>query len=154
VSSRPPRQRRPPTAAEPQTTIRPSRRQAATVKPPSPAAPPVGDELDAVILRFLRRFPNQFVDLTPLAEELGCDPFAMQLTVERLARRRVLNAPFIEPGTAGGAELTEVGLRWLIRREGGTPADVPVALQPAAERVRASDEAARLPRAQVYGPRR
>ena len=159
MSSRPPRQRRPPTAAEPQTTIRPSRRQAAAVTPAAAAAlaaaaaPLTGDELDAVVLRFLRRFPNRVVDLTPLAEELGCDPFAMQLTVERLARRRLLNAPFIEPGTAGGAELTEVGLRWLIRREGGTPADVPVALQPATERVRASDEAARLPRAQVYGPR-
>ncbi len=82
------------------------------------------------------------------------DPFAMQLTVERLAGRLLLNAPFIEPGTAGGGELTEVGLRWLIRHEGGKPKDVPVAFQPATERVRAQDEAARLPRAQVYGPRR
>jgi hypothetical protein len=59
--------------------------------------------------------------------------------------------PFIEPGSAGGATLTEVGLRWLIEREGGSPADTPVALTPAGERVRAEDEAARLPRATVYG---
>ena len=63
-------------------------------------------------------------------------------------------APFVEPGRAGGAELTAVGLRWLIAHEGGTPLDVPVAFQPAQGRVRAQDEAARLPRAQVYGTRR
>ena len=60
-------------------------------------------------------------------------------------------APFIEPGTAGGAELTEKGLRWLLAQEGGKPSEVPVALKPAKERVRAEAEAARLPRAQVYG---
>ena len=43
---------------------------------------------------------------------------------------------------------------WLIAYEGGKPKDVPVALQPAKSRVRAEDEAARLPRAQVYGPGR
>jgi hypothetical protein len=75
----------------------------------------------------------------------------MQLAVERLAARRMVVAPFIEPGTAGGATLSEIGLRWLIAREGGKPADVPVAFQPASGRVRAEDEAARLPRAQVYG---
>jgi hypothetical protein len=42
-------------------------------------------------------------------------------------------------------------LRWLIAREGGSPADTPVALRPASQRVRAEDEAARLPRAEVYG---
>jgi len=89
----------------------------------------------------------------PLADQLGVDPFKLQLTVERLARRRLLNAPFIEPGTAGGGELTEAGLRWLIRYEGGQPKDVPTALQPATDRVRAQDEAARLPRAEVYGSR-
>ncbi len=78
----------------------------------------------------------------------------MQLAVERLHRRRLLNAPFIEPGTAGGAELTETGNRWLIEREGGKPRDVPAALQPARQRVRAESEAARLPRAQVYGVKR
>ncbi len=57
----------------------------------------------------------------------------------------------MEPGTAGGAELTEKGLRWLIAREGGKPSEVPAALQPAKKRVRAEAEAARLPRAQVYG---
>jgi hypothetical protein len=61
--------------------------------------------------------------------------------------------PFIEPSLAGGATLTEVGLRWLIGREGGKPADKPIALQVARERVRAEDEAARLPRADVYGRR-
>ena len=94
------------------------------------------------------------LDLGPLATELGIDPYHVQLTVERLHRRRFLIAPFIEPGTAGGAELTEKGLRWLLDREDGRPSETPVALQPATERVRAEDEASRLPRAQVYGPRR
>ncbi len=56
--------------------------------------------------------------------------------------------------SAGGATLTAVGLRWLIAREGGSPADEPTALKPAQDRVRAEDEAARLPRAQVYGVQR
>jgi hypothetical protein len=118
------------------------------------AAPPTGEELEAAILRYLRRSPNAAVDLGPLAEELGVDPFVTQLAVERLHRRRFVVAPFIEPGTAGGAELTELGLEWLIEREGGKPKEVPVAFQPARQHVRASDEAARLPRAQVYGKRR
>ena len=119
---------------------------------PSAADAPIdGAQLDAAILRFLRRFPNQTVDLAPLADELGLEPFRIQLAVEGLARRRMVVAPFIEPGTAGGATLTAVGLRWLIDREGGAPADRPTALQPARDRVRAEDEAARLPRAQVYG---
>jgi hypothetical protein len=125
--------------------------------PPPPAAaspPPTGEELDAAILRYLRRTPNSFVDLAPLAEELGTEPFTMQLAVEGLHRRRLLQAPFIEPGAAGGAELTEQGNRWLIEREGGKPADLPAALRPARKRVRAEAEAARLPRAQVYGVRR
>ncbi len=78
----------------------------------------------------------------------------MQLAVERLARRRMVVVPFVEPGTAGGAILAEGGLHWLIEREGGKPKDVPVAFQPAKDHVRAGDEAARLPRAQVYGVRR
>ena len=49
--------------------------------------------------------------------------------------------------------MTERGLRWLIAREGGKPADTPVAFKPARDRVRAEDEAARLPRAEVYGVR-
>jgi hypothetical protein len=125
-------------------------RKAATRK----AGPPSGEELDAAILRFLRATPNQALDLAPLAADLGVDPVAMQLAVERLHARRMVVAPFIEPGRAGGAELTAVGLRWLIAREGGKPKDVPVAFQPAKGRVRAEDEAARLPRAQVYGARR
>jgi hypothetical protein len=112
------------------------------------------DQLDAAVLRFLRRFPNRTVDLAPLAEELGVDPGEVQLTVERLGRRRMVVVPFVEPGAAGGATLTEKGLRWLIAREGGKPKDVPVAYQIATERVRASDEAERLPRAEVYGVRR
>jgi hypothetical protein len=123
---------------------------------PAPAGdPPIADDrLIAEILRTLRRHPNRSVDLGPLAEELGVEPFRIQLTVERLGRRGMVVVPFIEPGTAGGATLTEKGLRWLIEREGGKPADTPVAFQPAKGRVRAGDEAERLPRAQVYGVRR
>ena len=96
---------------------RPKRRKAAEVATvPSAADAPIdGAQLDAAILRFVRRFPNETVDLAPLAEELGLDPFRMQLAVERLARRGMVVVPFIEPGTAGGATLTAVGLRWLIR---------------------------------------
>ncbi len=115
------------------------------------AGPPAGAELDAAILRYVRAKPNEARDLGPLAAELGVDPIAMQLAVERLHARRMVVSPFVEPGRAGGAELTEVGLRWLIEREGGKPKDVPVAFKPAKGRVRAEDEAARLPRAQVYG---
>ncbi len=107
--------------------------------------------LDAAILRFLRRSPNTAVDLSPLANELGADPFSIQVAVERLHERRMVVTPFIEPGAGGGAELTEIGLRWLIDYEGGKPSEVPVALKLAKNHVRASDEAARLPRAQVYG---
>jgi len=118
------------------------------------AGPPTGEDLDAAILRFLRATPNQALDLAPLAADLGVEPVAIQLAVERLHARRMVVAPFIEPGRAGGAELTNVGLRWLIAREGGKPKDVPVAFKPAKGRVRAQDEAARLPRAQVYGVKR
>ena len=121
---------------------------------PRKAAPPAGDDLDEAILRFLRASPNKAVDLAPLAADLGVEPVAMQLAVERLHARRMVVTPFIEPGRAGGAELTGVGLRWLIAREGGKPKDVPVALQKAKGRVRAQDEAARLPRADVYGVNR
>jgi hypothetical protein len=116
--------------------------------------PPAGEELDAAILRFLRADPNRVLDLASLADQLGVAPVTMQLAVERLHARRMVVAPFIEPGRAGGAELTNVGLSWLIAREGGKPKDVPVALQPAKGRVRAQDEAARLPRADVYGVNR
>jgi len=136
------------------TSPSPRGRRRATPNPATVSAelaPPGGTELDMAILRFLRRSPNRFVDLSPLAEEIGIDPFILQLTVERLHRRGLLQAPFIEPGTAGGAELTEKGLRWLLAQEGGKPSEVPVALKPATERVRAEAEAARLPRAQVYG---
>jgi hypothetical protein len=152
----PVRSRRPAEPGDPGSTITPSAADAAAIAtvPAATDAPMSRDQLDAAILRFLRRFPNQTVDLTPLAEELGIDPYVMQLAVERLHRRRMVVAPFIEPGTAGGATLTEVGLRWLIEREGGKPADTPLAFQPAGDHVRAGDEAARLPRAQVYGVRR
>ena len=121
---------------------------------PRKAAPPAGEELDAAILRFLRAAPNRVVDLAPLADQLGAEPVAVQLAVERLHARRMVVAPFIEPGRAGGAELTNVGLTWLIAREGGKPKDVPAAFKPAKGRVRAQDEAARLPRAEVYGVNR
>jgi hypothetical protein len=143
-------------AGAPDRSITPTRRQAKAVAtlPAATDAPIDGVQLDAVILRSLRRFPNRFVDLGPLADELAIEPSRIQLALERLARRRMVTLPFIEPGTAGGAELTEVGLRWLISREGGKPADVPIAFQPASDRVRSEDEAARLPRADVYGTRR
>jgi hypothetical protein len=137
--------------AAPQRTTR----TAAPRKAPArKGGPPTGEDLDAAILRFLRATPNQALDLAPLAGDLGVDPVAMQLAVERLHARRMVVAPFIEPGRAGGAELTNVGLRWLIAREGGKPKDVPVAFKPAKARVRAQDEAARLPRAEVYGLKR
>lgn len=147
------RKAKPVEVGDPESTVKPKPGDAAAVATlPSAADAPIdGDQLDAAILRFLRRYPNQTVDLTPLAEELAVDPYRIQLTVEALARRRMVVAPFIEPGTAGGATLTAIGLRWLIEREGGKPADRPVALKPAKERVRAEDEAARLPRAKVYG---
>jgi hypothetical protein len=149
----PSRRRRPAEPGDPGSTVRPRRAtaKATATLPPATEAPIDGEQLDAAILRFLRRFPNETVDLSPLAAELDLDPYRMQLAVERLAARRMVVAPFIEPGTAGGATLSEIGLRWLIAREGGKPADVPVAFKPASERVRAEDEAARLPRAQVYG---
>jgi hypothetical protein len=111
------------------------------------------DELHARILRALRRAPNQVVELTPLALELGMEPQVLQVELERLGGRRFVVLPFVEPGLGGGAELTQAGLAWLIDYEGGKPKDVPVALQPAKGRVRAQDEAARLPRAEVYGPK-
>ena len=152
----PRRTRRPTAPADPSSTVRPSRRttKATATLPPATVAPIDGEQIDAAILRFLRRFPNQTIDLSPLAEELELDPYRLQLAVERLAARRMVVVPFIEPGTAGGATLSEIGLRWLIAREGGKPADKPVAFQPAKKHVRAGDEAARLPRAQVYGVRR
>ncbi|MEX2136605.1 MAG: hypothetical protein WEB29_06565 [Chloroflexota bacterium] len=139
-----------PKSATPHRSPRTTSRKAGSRK----SGPPTGEDLDAAILRFLRATPNEAVDLTPLAQRLGADPVAMQLAVERLHARRMVVAPFIEPGRAGGAELTNVGLRWLIAREGGKPKDVPVAFNPAKARVRAQDEAARLPRAQVYGVNR
>lgn len=150
------RERRPAEKGDPNATVVPAAEEAhetATV-PPASEAPIDGSQLDAAILRFLRRFPNRTVDLAPLADELGVDPYRIQLAVEDLGRRRMVVVPFIEPGSAGGATLTAVGLRWLIAREGGSPADTPEALKIATERVRAEDEAARLPRAQVYGMKR
>jgi hypothetical protein len=139
-------------AASPRTRARPAKAQAAKGARPAKAIGPL--DLDVAILRRLRRLPNEAVDLAPLAAELGAEPFEVQLAVERLHRRRMVVAPFIEPGAAGGAELTEKGLRWLIDHEGGKPKEVPVALKIAKERVRSEDEAARLPRAQVYGVKR
>jgi hypothetical protein len=144
--------RRPAQQGDSSLTVTPSAKSAAAVAPAGRSLS--AEELDIAILRFLRRFPNEYVDLTPLAQELGIDPIKMQLAVERLHQRRFLTAPFVEPGAAGGGQLTEVGLRWLIAHEGGKPKDVPVALKPATAPVHAADEAARLPRAEVYGPRR
>ena len=139
---------------DPSSTVTPGAAVARDTATFAAGAPLSGDELDAAIFRYLRRFPNRTVDLGPLADERGVDPVTIQLAVERLHWRRMVVAPFIEPGTAGGATLTEVGLRWLIAREGGKPADVPVAFKKAKRHVRPAEEAARLPRAQVYGARR
>ena len=150
------RKAKPAASGDSASTVKPKAAAVGAVAtvPAATDAPIDGSQLDAVVLRTLRRYPNQTVDLGPLADELGIDPYRIQLAVEALARRRMVVAPFIEPGTAGGATLTAIGLRWLIEREGGKPADRPVALKPAKDRVRAEDEAARLPRAQVYGVKR
>jgi hypothetical protein len=132
----------------------PAEAAALATVPAATEAPIDGAQLDAAILRAIRQRPNRTVDLMPLADELSLDPARVQLAVESLARRRMVVAPFIEPGSAGGATLTSVGNRWLIQHEGGSPADIPATLKPASERVRAQDEAARLPRAQVYGVNR
>jgi hypothetical protein len=136
------------------TPHRSARRAAPRKTTSRKAAPPSGEDLDAAILRFLRATPNRAVDLAPLASDLGVAPLTVQLAVERLHQRRMVVAPFIEPGRAGGAELTNVGLQWLIAREGGKPKDVPVAFQPSKKAIRVQEEARRLPRAQVYGVRR
>lgn len=145
--------RRPIEPGDPSSTVTPAAEEAAAVAtvPPAREASIDGAQLDAAILRSLRQKPNLTVDLLPLAEELAVDPARVQLAIEELGRRRMVVVPFIEPGTAGGATLTSVGLRWLIDREGGTPADQPAALKVAKKHVRPSDEAARLPRADVYG---
>ena len=124
---------------DPASTVRPRRKAAAKTAtvPPATEAPVDGVQLDAAILRLLRRYPNQTVDLTPLAAELRMDPYRVQLAVEELGRRRMVVVPFIEPGTAGGATLTQVGLKWLLEHEGGKPADKPAALVVAKEHVRA-----------------
>jgi hypothetical protein len=152
---KPVRRRRAADLADASSTVTPRRRAAAAsaAVPAATEAPVSDDQLTTAVLRFLRRFPNRTVELSPLAEELAVDPYRLQLLIERLGRQGMVVVPFIEPGTAGGATLTEKGLRWLISREGGKPADVPVAFKPAREPVRAGDEAARLPRAQVYGVR-
>jgi len=133
---------------------RATRARPAAKPAPDPKHPLPHDELYARILRALRRAPNRVVELTPLAVELGMDPQALQVELERLGQRGLVVLPFIEPGLGGGAELSQAGLAWLIAYEGGKPKDVPVALQPAKGHVRAEDEAARLPRAEVYGPNR
>lgn len=149
----PKRARHPVETGHPEWTDAPAAEEAAALAtvPPASEAPIDGAQLDAAILRAIRKRPNRTVDLLPLAEELGLDPARVQLAIESLHRRRMVVAPFIEPSSAGGATLTNSGNRWLIEHEGGSPADAPVALRPATERVRAEDEAARLPRAQVYG---
>jgi hypothetical protein len=152
----PKRARRPVEQGHPEWTDSPPREEAAALAtvPSASEAPIDGAQLDAAILRAIRQRPNRTVDLQPLADELGVDPARVQLAVEALHRRRMVVAPFIEPGSAGGATLTSVGNAWLIRHEGGSPADTPVALKPAKKHVRPEDEAARLPRSEVYGVNR
>ena len=100
------RAKKPAEPGDPGSTVKPSRRSAAEVATvPSAADAPIdGAQLDAAILRFVRRYPNQTVDLAPLAAELGVDPYRIQLAVESLAARRMVVVPFIEPGTAGGSD--------------------------------------------------
>ena len=149
------RARKPAQVADPASTVAPKRGRAKAVATPKATEAPLdGTQLDAAILRFLRRYPDQTVDLMPLAEELAVDPYRIQLAVEDLGRRRMVVVPFIEPSPAGGATLTVTGNQWLLDHEGGTPSEKPVALVPATKPVRAADEAARLPRAQVYGVKR
>ena len=152
----PKRARRPVEQANPEMTDAPSAAEAAALAsvPPATEAPIDHVQLDAAILRTARHWPNRTVDLQPLAEELDVDPARVQLAVEDLHRRRMVISPFIEPGSAGGATLTSVGNRWLIEHEGGSPSDMPAAFEPATERVRPEDEAARLPRSEVYGVHR
>lgn len=150
------RSRKPVEQGHPEWTDSPGPTEAAALAtvPPATDAPIDGAQLDAAILRAIRQRPNRTVDLQPLADELALEPARVQLAVESLHRRRMVVAPFIEPGSAGGATLTNVGNRWLIEHEGGSPSDTPVALKPATEHVRPQDEAARLPRSQVYGVNR
>lgn len=150
------RSRKPVEQGHPEWTDAPPAEEAAALAtvPPASEAPIDGAQLDAAILRAIRQRPNRTVDLQPLADELGLDPARVQLAVESLHRRRMVVAPFIEPGSAGGATLTNVGNLWLIEHEGGSPSDTPVALKPAKKHVRPEDEAARLPRSQVYGVNR
>ena len=102
---------KPAQAGDPGSTVKPRRKAAAKVAstPAATDAPIDNAQLDAAILRFLRRYPDQTVDLMPLADELKVDPYRMQLAVEDLGRRRMLVVPFIEPGerhiTTWGARL-------------------------------------------------
>ena len=75
--------------------VEPSAAVAAAVAtvPPATDAPIDGAQLDAAILRFLRRYPNETVDLQPLAEELGVEPARMQLAVEALGPPRHQKPP-------------------------------------------------------------
>lgn len=145
--------RRPAEPADPSSTEIPAADATAgsATLPSATDAPIDGAQLDAAILRAIRLKPNRTVDLMPLADELGVEPARVQLAIESLGQRRMVVVPFIEPGGAGGATLTAVGLRWLLEREGGTPADTPDALKVAKDHVRPKDEAARLPRSEVYG---
>ena len=54
--------------ADPGSTVRPKRRAAAKTAtlPAATDAPIDGVQLDAAILRFLRKYPNQTVDLGPI----------------------------------------------------------------------------------------
>ena len=68
-----------------------------------------------------------------------------------MARRGLVVLPFIEPGAAGGAELAQKGLDWLIAHEGGTSEGRSGRVQAGERPCARKDEAARLPRADVYG---
>ena len=80
------REKKPAQVGDPGSTVKPSAAAAAAVAtvPSATDAPIDGAQLDAAILRFLRRFPNETVDLQPLADELGVEPSRIQLAVEAL----------------------------------------------------------------------
>ena len=131
---------RPAKPADPATTVRPRRKAAAkTATVPAATEAPIDNaQLDAAILRFLRRYPNQTVDLTPLAEELKLDPYRLQLAVEDLrasadGRRAVHRARH----RGRRARSPRSVLRWLLDSEGGKPSDKPAALKKATKHVRA-----------------
>jgi len=95
--------RKPAQPADPASTVRPRRRTAAKTAtlPAATDAPIDAVQLDAAILRFVRRYPNLTVDLGPLAEQLKLDPYRIQLAVEELGRGGWSSCRSSSPGRRG-----------------------------------------------------